>query len=134
MPTQTVTAFVVPNFTKEQLVDGPQVAVRTGGRELEVDQGPDTTKVVIEVGVVGALPQGSSSNYRAEEVAACDVFDGLMEEVIAFWMNGGPLSGCALAEHRFDTIEQAINFDPQKLYNDGIWLSLVQLTYQDTVD
>jgi hypothetical protein len=77
-----------------------------------------------------------SSAHRSQEVAACDVFDDLMEEIIALWSPNGVLSKrtAGLSGHRFIGIEQPIMFDPQKLYSDGIWLSLIRLTYQDTTD
>jgi hypothetical protein len=43
-------------------------------------------------------------------------------------------SDYGIANHRFVQIKQAMQFDPQKLYTDGLWLSMIQLTYQDTFD
>jgi hypothetical protein len=59
-----------------------------------------------------------------------------METIIAYWTPNGPLSTAryAMAEHRFVDITQVIQFDPQKMYTDGIWLSMIRLTYQDSVD
>ena len=136
---QTVEAFIVPHYTREELTSGPKIAVRIAERELEIDMGPDTRNIIIEIGVVGVTPAltGSvSSAHRSQEVAACDVFDDLMEEIIALWSPNGVLSKRTdgLAGHRFIGIEQPIMFDPQKLYSDGIWLSLIRLTYQDTTD
>ena len=85
-------------------------------------------------GVTPALAGAVSSAHRSQEVAACDVFDGLMETIIGYWSPNGPLSRCGMAEHRFLSIEQTVNFDPQKLFNDGIWLSLIRLNYQDAED
>lgn len=136
---QTVEAFIVPHYTREELISGPKIAVRIAERELEIDMGPDTRNIIIEIGVVGVTPAltGSvSSAHRSQEVAACDVFDDLIEEIIALWSPNGVLSKrtAGLAGHRFIGIEQPIMFDPQKLYSDGIWLSLIRLTYQDTTD
>lgn len=136
---QTVEAFIVPHYTREELTSGPKIAVRIAERELEIDMGPDTRNIIIEIGVVGVTPAltGSvSSAHRSQEVAACDVFDDLMEEIIALWSPNGVLSKrtAGLSGHRFIGIEQPIMFDPQKLYSDGIWLSLIRLTYQDTTD
>ncbi len=136
---QTIEAFVVPHYTREELVSGPRIAVRLAEREVEIDQGPDARNVVIEVGVVGVTPSltgAVSSAHRSQEVAACDVFDGLMESIIALWSPNGVLSKrtAGLASHRFISIEQPVMFDAQKLYSDGIWLSLIRLTYQDTTD
>ncbi len=134
---QTVEAFIVPHYTREELTAGPKIAVRVAERELEVDQGPDSRNIVIEIGVVGVTPalSGSvSSAHRSQEVAACDVFDDLMEDILELWTPNGVLSKTGLSDHRFIGIEQPIMFDPQKLYSDGIWLSLIRLTYQDTID
>jgi len=136
---QTVEAFIVPHYTREELAAGPKIAVRVAERETEVDQGPENRLVIIEVGVVGVTPALTgdvTSAHRAQEVAACDVFDGLMESIIALWSPAGPLASrtAGLAQHRFVGIEQPILFDPQKLYSDGLWLSLIRLTYFDSVD
>ena len=136
---QTVEAFIVPHYTREELPGGPKIAVRVAEREIEVDQGPDNRQVIIEVGVVGVTPALSgavTSAHRSQEVAACDVFDNLMEQIIALWSPSGPLSvrTAGLAGHRFVGIENSIYFDPQKLYSDGLWLSLIRLTYQDSID
>ncbi|QDT07796.1 hypothetical protein K227x_62240 [Rubripirellula lacrimiformis] len=134
---QTVETFLVPHYTREELDSGPRIIVRFGARELRVDQGPDERDIEIEVGTVGVTPERKDheeSVYRAAQVAACDGFDGLMESVIALWTPNGPLSRCGMAEHAFDSIDQAINFDATKLYNEGIWLSMIQLTYRDSQD
>ena len=136
---QTVEACIVPHYEREELTSGPKIPVRIAERELEIDMGPDTRNIIIEIGVVGVTPAktGSvSSNYRTQEVAACDVFDDLMEEIIALWSPNGVLSKrtAGLAGHRFIGIEQPIMLDAQRLYSDGIWLSLIRLTYQDTTD
>ena len=134
---QTVEAFIVPHYTREELTAGPKIAVRVAERELEVDQGPDSRNIVIEIGVVGVTPalSGSvSSAHRSQEVAACDVFDDLMEDILELWAPNGVVAKNGRSDHRFIGIEQPIMFDPQKLYSDGIWLSLIRLTYQDTID
>ena len=134
---QTVEAFIVPHYTREELTAGPKIAVRVAERELEIDQGPDTRNIIIEIGVVGVTPAltGSvSSAHRSQEVAACDGFDDLMEDILELWTPNGALAKSGLSDHRFVGIEQPIMFDPQKLYSDGIWLSLIRLTYQDTTD
>lgn len=134
---QTVEAFVVPNYEREDLVVGPRIVVRFGGREIQVDQGPDSRLITIEVGVIGVTPQKSTSTlttYRQEELAACDTFDTLMESVIALWTPAGELGQKGIAEHRFVRLEQVMQFDVEKLYNDGVWLSLIRLIYEDTVD
>lgn len=134
---QTVEAFLVPNYDDEELMEGPRIVVRFGAREIQIDQGPDERDIQIEIGVVGVTPKRetrSKEEYRAAQVAACDTFDGLMESVIALWTPNGPLRHYGMADHRFVSIEQAVNFDAAKLYNDGVWLSIIQLTYQDTFD
>lgn len=110
--------------------------MRNGGRSLTYDQGPDTIDVLVEVGVIGITPQKSdaATTFRVEELAACDELDGLMEEVIALFIPNGPLRLTGMAGHRFNAIEQVVQFDPRLLYNDGIWLSIIQLTYTSEED
>lgn len=134
---QTVESFIVPHYTREELTDGPKIAVRVAERELEIDQGPDTRNIIIEIIVVGVTPAltGSvSSAHRSQEVAACDGFDDLMEDILELWTPNGALAKSGLSDHRFVGIAQPIMFDPQQLYSDGKWLSLIRLTYQDTTD
>ena len=137
LSSQTVDVFLVPNYSREELEAGPRVCVRSGGREVTAEQGPDVRDVIVEVGVVGLSPVRtgeSESDYRAALVAAGDVYDGLIETVIALWSPDGVLSTCGMAGHRFVSIEQSLNFDAEKLFNEGVWLSILRLTYQDTID
>ncbi|GAA4465420.1 hypothetical protein [Novipirellula rosea] len=137
MPTETVEAFVLPRFTKEELVEsGPRIAVRFARRDLRVDQGPDERDVVIHVGVVDVMPpnQGTGSSYRVEEVAAFDAVDALMEQVIALWTPNGPLSRCYMAEHWFVSITQPFVLDEKELKDNNNFVLLVQLTYRDSID
>lgn len=132
-----IEAFIVPNYTREELKSGPRIAVRYGSRELQVDQGPDDRNITIEIGVIGVTPPNESSDaaaYRAAQMAACDGFDSLMESVIALWTPNGVLARRAMADHRFVSITQTMQFDANKLYSDGIWLSMVTLEYQDCSD
>lgn len=142
LPDETVEAFLVPNYEREDLEDSegnpePRIVVRVAGRDIRVMQGPDERYVVMDVGVVGIGPaktETTPSGYRIEELARCDVYDGLMESVIALWTPNGPLVGLALANHRFASISQAIQFDADRLYNASIWLSMIQLTFFDCID
>lgn len=134
---QTIEAFIIPSYTREELSSGPRIAVRYGAREMEVNQGPDQRTVAIEIGVVGVLPErgdASEDSYRLASVAACDSFDLLTEQVIALWTPNGTLSRSGLANHRFVRIRQSINFDPKKLYEEDIFLSMVEVTYEDAID
>lgn len=136
-PDETVDKFSIPRYSREDLADGPRIAVRTGGRELASDQGPDTTDVVIEVGVVGVSPEKSGETdaaYQDEEVAKHDEYDGLLESIIALWIPDGELVDKGMADHAFQSIDQAAQFDANQLYQAGVWLSLIQLTYRDTRD
>ena len=136
LPLQTVETFVIPNYTREELDDGARVIVRNGGRDIRLGQGIDETDVIVEVGVVGICPQKSNevTTYTAEELDAVDSHDGIMESVIELFMHNGNLSRCPMANHWLTSITQVIQFDPQKLYADGIWLSVIQLTYRDSED
>lgn len=136
LPTATVEAFIVPNFTREELVAGPRIIVRNGGRELAIDQGVDARDVIVEVGVVGVVPSRADvdEEYRVEELAAADVFDDLMESVIDLFIRDGALNQIGMAEHRLTTLETAVQLDAQKYYTEGIWLSVIRLTYRDSED
>ena len=136
LPDETVEAFIVPSFTREELASGPRVIVRVGGREFAIDQGVDETSVLIEVGVVGLAPkrEDHSVEYRTEMLAVIDTFDHLMESVIALFINGGALSRAPMSNHWLNGASQIIQLDAQKFYADGIWLSVIQLTYRDSED
>jgi hypothetical protein len=132
-----VETFVVPDYTREDFIDGPRIGVRLGGRELTIDQGVDARNVIIEVGVIGITPEkegATTSEYRVQVVEACDEFDSLMEEILELWTPYGPLRYEGMAEHSFVTVEQPTQFDAQQLYTSGLWVSLIRLTYQDSLD
>jgi hypothetical protein len=133
----TVDVFLIPAYDREELIDSPRVVVRVGGRELTIDQGADTRNIVIEVGVVGVTPlreELDTDEYREAQIAKCDEFDELMEQVIGLFTPDGPLRSEPMAGHQFFDLTQAIQFDPQKLYSENTWLSLIRLTYTDSID
>lgn len=137
IPSRSVESVVVPQYSREELESGPRICVRYGSRDTNVDQGPDETNISIEIGVIGITPKRESSSdqqYREQTVVACDEYDELMEQIIALWTPNGPLAYTGMADHAFRGLKQAIDFDPQKLYAEGIWLSMIRLTYQDSVD
>ena len=141
LPSETAETFVVPNYTNEELQSGARIIVRNGGRQIAIGQGVDTRDVLVEVGVVGVVgPKqgGSGTEYKTEELTKADQFDALMESVIALWTKDddgdGPLRRCGMAGHSFESMEQVIQMDAEKLYSEGIWLSVIQLTYRDSED
>lgn len=133
---RTVDRFVIPRFTREELEAGPRVMVRVGGRNLSFDEGPDTTNVLIDVGVAGVTPNSSEleTTFAEAEIDQCDSFDALMETVIALWMNDGPLSRAGIAEHFPVDITQVIPFDAQEFNNKGVYFTMIQITYRDSRD
>ena len=137
LPGQAVDRFVLPKYTRDEL-ENPRVVVRNGGRNLTIGQGVDTTEVLIEIGVVANVSMTTTAATKAEELQNSDDADALLETVIALWGStddgDGPLRNCGMANHSFEDMEQTLQFDPERLYNDGVWLSLVTLTYQDSED
>lgn len=136
-PDETVETFIIPDFTREELATQRRIGVRIGSRSIAVDQGPDDRQVVIEVAVIGVVSEktgSTDSSYRAQAVTDCDAFDLLMESIIAKWTPGGVFRNTGMADHRFVSLEQSVQFDVAKLYSEGLWLSLIQLTYQDCND
>ena len=136
-PSEVVEKFMIADFTREELSLQRRIGVRTGSRTIEIDQGVDERRVVIEVAVIGVVPEKTGSTdaaYRSQTMAACDAFDLLMESIIAKWTPDGMFRHKAMADHRFVLLEQSVQFDVQKLYSEGLWLSLIRLTYQDCLD
>lgn len=134
-----VDVVLYPDYKREELDAGPRVIVRRGLRSVEIDQGPDIRQVVIEVGVVGLLKasEGESptvTTRRAQELAESDSFDDLLESIIAFWSPNGPLQSCGIAEHQFVSLDEVQSLDTRKLYESGVHLSLIALTYEDSAD
>lgn len=145
-PDEVVEAVVIPDHTREdidQLTSKRLIMVRSETRDLIIEQGPNTKNVTIQVGVVGVLPSASGgtvtpTSFRASQVAAADVFDGLFEEVIGLWLEDedhpARLAELGIADHRFVAMEQDRTFDVTKLYASGLWVAVVNLTYQDARD
>lgn len=135
-PDETVESFVVPNHTREELEKGRRVLVRFATRNIELEQGPDSREVVLNIGVTGIGPSRTASgvDYRTEEVIAVDKLEGLMESIIELWLVDGPLARCPMAEHSFTDIDQTFQFDADRFYNHGIYLTMIQVTYRDSRD
>lgn len=132
--TATVSAFMVPRWSREELATGPRVGVRIGGRALTLGQGVDVTDVQIEIGVVAITASGvGATDYSAEELAQIDAADALLEQIIELWTKGGPLTNKGLAEHAPIAIEQAIQFDAEQL-DSGVYLTMIRVTYRDSED
>ena len=129
-----VDKFLLPTYERASLESSSRIVIRNGGRELSLQQGADETRVIIQVGVVGIMPEKQSTDYEAECLAKGDEIDGVVEQLIALWMNRGALWKVCFAEHRLYDIGQAIQFDPDRLYKEGVYLSMIQLTYRDIED
>lgn len=136
-PDETVETFILPDFTREELAIERRIGVRTGSRSILIDQGVDERRVTIEVAVLGVVPEKTGTTdaaYRSQVTTACDGFDLLMESIIAKWTPDGVFRYAAMADHRFVSLQQTVQFDVSKLYSEGFWLSLIELTYQDCLD
>lgn len=143
-PAETIDAFILPSYDREEFEAGRRIGVRVGGREIELDQGVDERRVIIEVAVIGILGEKTAGDaedvsatkaaYRAQEVTECDAFDALMESIIAKWTPRGPLRNKGIGDHRLMSISQPTQFDAEKLYGAGLWLSLLRFTFQDSLD
>jgi hypothetical protein len=134
---QNVEPFSLLLYEKEELADKPLILARVAGREFVAEQGPDTQMVMIDVIVCAKITQKTSSTYsqyRQELVANYDAFDNLFESLIALWVPNGPLSQKGMADHRFSSIEEIVGFEMDELYSDGVYLSWIQLKYQDCLD
>lgn len=134
LPSYTVDKFVIPYYRKEQLADAPRIICRVGNREISTNQGPDSCNIMIDVGVVGAGPDGSKvaegTTFTEAEIDRIDTYDALIETLIALWSDGGNLRSEEMNNHRFHQIQQKIHFDAAWLRQEGVYLSLFQLTYR----
>jgi hypothetical protein len=137
--TTTVETTVVSNFLPEDL-DEPIIAVKSGDRVIEIDMGVDSRVATIIVSVLGRKPTAQGFNtdptasYRAQEVAACDVYDQIAEDVLAVWT---PLTNYArtpIAGHRLTAVTQDVGFDVPAYYENGVWFSNIVLTFYDYHD
>lgn len=134
---ETITAWYVPRFTREQLASGRRIVVRSAAREIGSNQGPDDISVTIEVGVVGLVSSRTDlaeADAEAAVVTACDALDGLTETLIGLWAPNGSLASQHTSTHRFVSLSQPVFFDVERLNNDGIWLSVLSLVFMDQND
>ncbi|MCD0460063.1 hypothetical protein [Roseiconus lacunae] len=130
-PSHSVDEFLIPRYERSELNDGPRIVVRSGTRGLSLNQGPDEVTNSVEVGVVG-VPDPKST--PAQALAKFDEYDGLLEQIIALWINDGPLANAGVAEHFPIEIEQSNQFDVERLYSEGVYLSMIRITYRDSED
>ena len=136
--TATVEAVILPEYEREDLVNSPRVAVRYAERSrLDATMGPDVTRVMIEVAIVGVLPDRLSSSqatYNAAQVAALDALDGIAETVIDLFVPNGSLASVNIGEHRFVDINQPAAFDAEKMSDETQFLSIIELVFEDLGD
>ena len=136
--TATVEAVILPEYERETLVKSPRVAVRYAERDrVDSNMGPDLTRVMLEVAIVGVLPDRLSSSqvaYNAAQVAALDVLDGIAETVLALFVPNGSLVGKNIGEHRFLSVNQPAAFDAEKMSDETQFLSIIELVFEDLED
>jgi len=139
LPTVIVQTCVVANYRPEDL-DQPIVAVQIDQRTITVDMGPSSRLLDIQVSILGrspsqtGYPTDAKSAYREAEVAACDIYDQLAEDVIGLWTPATPLSQSVLAEHRLTSLTQEVSFDVPSYYENGIWFTTIRLQFYDYHD
>lgn len=124
-------------YDRNEFIEKPIVLVRIAGRELFATQGPDDLMVLVDVLIAATIPKrtgNSDAEYRQELVAHYDSFDGTFESLLDLWVPDGPLKNKAIADFRFVSIEEVVGFEMDELYRDGVYLSWIQLKYQDTFD
>jgi hypothetical protein len=133
----SVKPFSLLVYDRSEFVEKPLVLVRVAGRELLATQGPDEQMVLIDVLIAAAIPDRTGTTeteWREELVAHYDEFDGTFESLLDLWVPDGPLKTEGIADFRFVSIEEVIGFEMDELYRDGVYLSWIQLKYQDTFD
>lgn len=134
-----VAAMVIPDYTPEELADGPRVGVRHISRGLNHDMGPDQNNVVVSVTFFGITAAGAGydhtrDGYRAEELKLNDQYEETIQQIIGLFTPGGALSRERLVDFRLDAVTQEQAFDVPHYYENGVWVSAVDLTYFDTMD
>lgn len=132
-----IEAFSLLLYEREELKEKPLVLVRVAGREFSANQGPDEQMILVDVIICGAIPKktgNSVAEYRQQLTANYDTFDSLFETLLGFWVPKGPLSKIGLADHRFSSIEEVRGFEMDELHSDGVYLSWIQVKYQDCLD
>lgn len=134
----TVEAVILPEYEREDLVGDARVGVRYAERtQIESTMGPDVTRVLIEVAVVGVLPdrtRASETEYREAQIAAVDVLDGISETIIALFVPNGALANKNIGDHRFVSINQPVVYDPEKMSDETQFLSIIELVFEDLED
>lgn len=138
-PTTTIETFVIPDWEREELNSTPRLGVRFADRE--VDSIEDQRTVTIEIGVIALIEFSdgdetgqTKADLRAKQVEISDACDGVVEDVIALWTPKGPLFRVGFADHRFHELKQVRGFDPKQLYDNGVWLSVIQVHFKDIED
>ena len=135
---QSFDRVVIPKYRRDNLKAGPRVAVWVASRDPNVMQGPDTTDIIIGVGVAGVGPDQSEvpsdQDYQEAEIDRSDSYDDIAEALLAFWMNRGELAKRGICEHSLRNIKHSIRLDRDHFENHSGHFSFFLLTYRDSED
>ncbi len=141
--TKKIQPFWTPDFSRDDLDDGPILGVACGGREINSLMGPDETRVLINVGVFGLpdisqLASLAENEARLVNVKSGDKWDGILEDALSLWIgsgsSAGPMAREAQAGHWFKTVEQTAIYDPSLFKDERIWAGFFTVTYEDQDD
>lgn len=139
-PTERVETVIYPDHTREELAEMLRIIVRKAGRSPSVEQGPDVRTVDIEVGVIAALSPlaagagRTKDDYRDQRLQESDAADTLVEQIVALFTPNGVLSHGGFGDYSFESLDEATTLDVRALYERDVHLSIVTLTFLDSVD
>ncbi|MEM6468276.1 MAG: hypothetical protein AAF802_01820 [Planctomycetota bacterium] len=141
-PAEKLETCIVPDHSREEIAALPNrrlIFVRNGTQSIDASEGDvGDRQCVFEVGVAGALSPlkaggSSSEDYRQQRMEESDDCDALMQEIIELWSPTGQMSQLASEDFSFRSLE-VVPLDADKLYSSNVYLSIVRLTYYDTLD
>ncbi|QDV44371.1 hypothetical protein Enr13x_42360 [Stieleria neptunia] len=140
---ETVETCLIVDYSREEIEEYENkrlIVVRNGTQSIDASEGAVNERIiVVEVGVLGnlsPLQQGAGktkSDFRQQRKEEADELDALAQEIIELWSPTGQMTKLGSENFAFRSLD-SVTLDVDRLYNSNVYLSLIRLSYYDTLD
>ncbi|MCD0459952.1 hypothetical protein U8335_26695 [Roseiconus lacunae] len=140
---ETVETCVIVDFTREEIATYENkrlIVVRNGTQAIDASEGAANERIItVEVAVLGILSPlkqdagKTKRDYRQQRKEEADELDALTQEIIELWSPMGQMTELGSEDFAFQSLD-SVTLDVDRLYNSNVYLSLIRLSYRDTLD